>query len=333
MKVAENVLLSQLTTMRVGGAAKFVITVTSKNDVIRAINFTRSEKLPWLVLGEGSNVIASGSFRGVIIKNQIGGFNQLDSNTFRIGAGERWDSVAGRMCSMNLSGAELLSGIPGLMGGAIVNNISALGQELSDIVKSVTIYDTADSQFKTLSADECDFSPRSSFFKQTKNHDSIIIDATLTMNRKWLRNIHPGLAKQLDSGDRDYSPLNIRSAVIKTRITHLPDPRVVPSAGPFFTNPVVSSRVASNIHADYPDMPQWDLPNGKVRIPAAWLINKCGLRGKGRQGFQVYLKNAAIIANTGNGTANDLVNFKKSVIDQVNTKFGIILEQEPENIC
>lgn len=330
MKVAENVLLSQLITMRVGGTAKFVITINSKNDLIRAINFTRSEKLPWLVIGEGSNLIADGNYRGVIIQNHIGGFNQIDSDKFRIGAGERWDSVANRMCRMNLSGAELLSGIPGLVGGAIINNISALGQEISAIIAEVTVYNTNTNQFETLSNEDCHFGQRSSIFRQPQNKHLIIIDAIFHMNQRWIRGLNPAIANQIASNN--HSPLNIRDAVMRARITRLPDPRVVSSVGQFFKNPSIEPSVASDIRTDYPDMPQWHLPNGQIKVPAAWLIEKSGLRGKGQRGFQIYSRNAGIIINTGGGTANDLAEFSQSVANAVKRRFNIVLEQEPHNL-
>lgn len=187
MKIQENVSLSELTTMRVGGEARWVITCESRDDIITAIDFARERSLPWFVLGGGSNVVAGDDYIGVIILNRIKGFEQIDDTTYRIGSGENWDETVAKLCTENLSGVECLSLIPGVAGATPVQNVGAYGQDISQTLVELTVYDANDGQFKTLSNDDCKFAYRESIFKSQIDRHYIICDITLRLSRQFMK--------------------------------------------------------------------------------------------------------------------------------------------------
>jgi UDP-N-acetylenolpyruvoylglucosamine reductase len=188
MDVNTNISLKEYTTMQLGGPARFMADITSKEDLVGLITRTESQKIPYFVLGGGSNVIVSDEgFDGVVLLNKIMGFDivedKLHFTTIKIGAGENWDKVVQRTVGMQLSGIECLSGIPGTVGATPVQNVGAYGQEISDTLFELEAYDTASKQFVVLSKEECGFSYRNSIFKPTENRHYIIVSITLRLRK------------------------------------------------------------------------------------------------------------------------------------------------------
>jgi len=334
MKIQENILLSELTTMQIGGTASFVLACYNRDDIRNAIEFAKEKNLPWFVMGGGSNILASGDYYGVIILNRIKGFKQLDNVTFRIGAGEKWDKTVAKLCAKDLSGVECLSLIPGVAGATPVQNVGAYGQDISQTLVKLTAFDTRDGQFKTLTNADCKFAYRSSIFKSQDNRHYIICDITLRLKHELLQSpFYPALEKYLEENSIfDFSPVSIRQAVINIRNSKLPPVDKIPNTGSFFKNPLVASKVAEKLLTEFPSAPHWDMPDGQVKLSAGWLIDQSGLKGYKNYGFQVYPKNALVITNITNGTAADLAKFKAEIIAKVKEKFGVTLEQEPENL-
>lgn len=338
MKLAENISLSQLTTMRLGGTARYVIEVNSQSELMEAVNFARSKKIPWFVLGAGSNVIAGEDYNGVIILNRVHGFKKItedsESTTYKIGAGEVWDNTVEKLCSLNLSGVEAMSAIPGYSGATPIQNVGAYGQEIADTLVEVEAYDTDTDQFVNISKEDCGFSYRNSRFKKPESRHHIITSITLKLRKKHLSPpFYPALEKYLkDNNIHDYSPQNIRNAVIEIRSNKLPPVDKIASAGSFFKNPIVTLEEAGRLLSTYPDMPNWPMPNKKVKLAAGWLIEKAGLKGFSKCGMEVYRKNALVMVNSSANSIADLKSFTNEVIDNVQNKFSIVLEQEPENL-
>jgi UDP-N-acetylmuramate dehydrogenase len=343
MKIQSNVDLSQLTTMRLGGHAKYLIELQSVDDVPTAVKFIKEKKLPWFVLGGGSNVIAGQDFDGVILLNRISGFQIVEQNTsgdtLKIGAGENWDATVAKTTAMNLSGVESMSAIPGTAGATPVQNVGAYGQEIADTLVELTAYDVALGQFVTLSRAECKLSYRNSIFKSREQRKYIIVDITLRLRQgAFTGEIYPSLQKYLTENSIEpdqngqYSPQQLRDAVIKLRASKLPDPTQIPSAGSFFKNPRVAPNVAAKIMQDLPDAPHWPMPDGRVKLAAGWLIDQTGLKNFSADGFQIYAKNALVVTNLNAQKRADLIKFKRKIIDQVFQKFNVTLEQEPEDL-
>ena len=347
MKIRESVALSTLTTMRIGGNAKFVVEISSSEELIEATAFAKMQRLPWFAMGGGSNIVANGDYDGVVILNEIRGFREIksdkDTASFRIGSGEILDETIREFVSQNLSGAELLSRIPGTIGATPVQNVGAYGVEISQILTELTAYNIETQKFETLRNSDCAFAYRSSIFKSQISRKYIITDVTLTLSKhflkppfygslqKYLLGKHPELA----DGDNfrenvEFSPSEIRDAVSHIREDKLPDPKQIPSAGSFFKNPIVDSKFAKKFLQKNPDSPHFPMSNNQVKLAAGWLIDQTGLKGFANFGFQVYPKNALVITHIGKSGDDDLAAFKAEIVEKVREKFGITLEQEPE---
>ncbi|MCL1876579.1 UDP-N-acetylmuramate dehydrogenase [Candidatus Saccharibacteria bacterium] len=334
MTVRENISLSELTTMMVGGVARYVFTCENNEDIRYAMKFVRRENLAWFVLGEGSNVIANGDFDGVIILNRVKGFEKVDDETYKIGAGENWDKTVEKLCKLGLSGAECLSLIPGLVGSFPVQNVGAYGQDISQVLLELTAYDVNVDEFVTLPNAECAFGYRNSIFKGQTDRHLTICDVTLRLSREFL---HPpfydSLQEYLNKNNvQDFSPMSLRHAVIAIRNSKLPPVDKIPSAGSFFKNPILSQDEAQKFLLRFPDAPHWASSNGAEKLSAGWLIDQAGLRGYRNYGFQIYPDNTLVITNINNGTDKGLSQFRTEIIEKVQEKFGITLRQEPENL-
>ncbi|MCL2037586.1 UDP-N-acetylmuramate dehydrogenase [Candidatus Saccharibacteria bacterium] len=339
MKVQENISLSELTTMRVGGVARWVLLCESRDDIVAAIDFANERNLPWFVLGGGSNVVASDDYNGVIILNRIKGFEKINYVAYKIGAGENWDETVEKLCTENLSGVECLSLIPGVAGATPVQNVGAYGQDISQTLVELTVFDVRDGQFKTLTNEDCKFTYRDSVFKSQKNRHYIICDITLRLSRQIMKPpfyeaLQRYFSERIKSEgiEKGISPSEVRAAVIAIRDSKLPRVEEVPSTGSFFKNPIVSKDFASDIIKKFPDAPYWLMSDGRVKLAAGWLIDRAELKGYENYGFQLYPKNALVITNVANSSAENLAKFKAEIISKVHEKFDIELEQEPESL-
>ena len=338
MQYQEYVSLSALTTMRLGGLARYAAEVSSREDLQEAVAFAREQRLPWFVLGGGSNVVALGDYEGLIILNRIRGFDKLaedaSSATYRLGAGEVWDSVVERLVREDLSGIEGMSGIPGYTGATPIQNVGAYGQEIANSLVELEVYDTETDSFVTLAAENCDFSYRNSIFKDSETRHWIICSITLRLIKEAPKPpFYPTLELYLsDNAITAFTPQIIRDSVIAIRASKLPDPLELASAGSFFKNPIVDNALADVLINRYPDAPHWRLPENNTKLAAGWLIETAGLKSYQAHGLQIYPKNALVVTNISAKSADDLQRFKTEIIGRVHEKFDITLEQEPEEI-
>lgn len=338
MNFKHNVPLKDYSTMHLGGVAKAATEAHSKDEVVEAINWAEQQKMPFLVLGEGSNVVFGDGFSGLIILNRIPGFEVLDDNdnstTIKIGAGENWDKIVERTVDMNLEGIETLSAIPGTAGATPVQNVGAYGQEIKDTFVELEAYNIQTKKFEILKLEDCKFAYRRSIFKPIADRKYVIVNLTLKLNKTMpKRPFYPSLQRYIDqAGITDYTVKNIRDAVVAIRANILPDPKIIPNNGSFFKNPLVSKQKAAELKAQWPDMPQFDMPESQVKIPAGWLIEHAGLKGYSAHGLKTYENNALVIINESAENADDLKLFKEEIIEKVKENYGVELEQEPELI-
>ncbi len=346
MKISENVPLKNLTTMRTAGVARYVTDIFSREDARAAAKFAREKSLPWFVLSGGSNVLAD-NFQGVVIRNKIRGFSRMSDAIYRVGAGENLDATIAKFCEKGLSGLEFLSAIPGLIGAAPVQNVGAYGSDISATLESLTVYDAAADCFEKFAKSDCKFAYRDSIFKARNDRKYIICDVTFALShelpqppfyaslQKYLIAQHPELS---DDGKNfrekvTFSPSEIRSAITEIRAQKLPDPREIPSAGSFFKNPLVDAKFAHDFLAKNPTAPHWRISENCEKLAAGWLIDHSGLRGFNRYGFEIFSKNALVITNLEPGNSREnLHKFRDEIVDIVREKFGVTLEQEPENL-
>lgn len=333
MRVNENILISSLTTMRFGGPARYVIEIEKPNEIRDAYEFARHFRLPTFVLGYGANTLGHDQgFNGVIIINRMQGIisEPLEDGGTRIKimGGEYWDKAVEYTCEKNLTGIEAMSAIPGLACSAPVQNIGAYGQSLSDTLESIEAYDSITGTFVTLSKDDLNFSYRHSIFNTTAKNRYFIISITLVLRTGEMpRPLYDSVEKYMDDHNlSDYSPMGVRNNVIAIRSDKLPDPINVASCGSFFHN-VYIDKYQAQLAIDK-SIPVRQTKEG-YKINAAWLIEKCGFKGKLINGIRISDKAPLVLINESAKSYNDLAKTRSLIISTVYDEFGYWLHQEP----
>lgn len=333
-----GVSLKLYSTMRLGGKADFVTEVKTNEELEAAANWAEEKKLPLVMIGEGSNIIwKDEGFKGLIILNRIRGFEKLEedpaSATYKIGAGEDWDSVVERLSSRGLSGVECLSLIPGTAGATPVQNVGAYGQEISQTLQEIHVYDMKTKDFVTLKNNDCNFEYRSSRFKTTDKGRFLICSITLKLSKHTPRPpFYSGLQKYLDEHDiKHYDAPTLRKAVMAIRSAKMPDWHKVANNGSFFANPIVTKKHYEQLAAKHPELVAWEYKDS-YKLAAAWLVEQAGFKGFSdtETGMATWPKQALVLVNEHAHSTDDLLSFKKKIVDKVKEMFGITLEQEPE---
>ena len=339
MIIKENIPLSTLTTMRLGGNARFVLEIEELKDIPSAFSFAKEKELPVWILGGGANTIATDEgFSGVIIMNKIKGIEVIsetsDEAVVRAFGGEIWDDFVAWTCERGYSGVEAMSKIPGTVGAAPVQNIGAYGQEVSQTIESVEAYDIQTGELVVIGREDMRMSYRSTIFNTGKHAGCYFIVAVTFVleNEEYMEQpFYNSLQKYLDEHHiTDYSPKSIRAAVSAIRAEKLPDPTTTPSAGSFFKNIYLTDEDATKAEAK--GIKVWTKPDGRKMINSGYLIEAAGLKGKILHGIRVSDKAALVLINENAHTYSDLANARKEIIDTVRKKFGFMLEQEPVEI-
>ena len=333
MKIRENVPISELTTMRLGGAARYVIDIESEDEVKKAWGFAAEKDLPVYILGGGSNIIGrDGGFNGVILVNKIKGMGiavpeENGMIDLYANSGELLDDFVTYGTQMGFSGMESLSAIPGTVGAAPVQNVGAYGQDISQTLISVRAYDDLLEEIVDMPVYDLDLGYRHSIFNSGDGVGRYFItQITVRLERKELKPpFYNSLQKYLeDNNITDYSPESIRKAVRAVRESKLPDPEEIASSGSFFKN--VYLKTPEEIEAARGrGIPVWE--GGK--IPSGWLIEHAGLKGKVFHGMRVSDKASLVLINESARNYADLAAARNEIIAIVREKFGYTLEQEP----
>jgi UDP-N-acetylmuramate dehydrogenase len=335
MKIRENVLISGLTTMRLGGAARFVLEVESKDDAVEAFRFAKERGLPVWMMGGGANTLGHDEgFPGVVILNKLRGVEIVREENgemiLRGMGGEIWDDFVKFACERGYSGIEAMSIIPGTLGAAPVQNIGAYGQDIAQAIESVEAFDTQTGEFVTLGKDEMNMSYRHTRFNTGEDAGRFFIVAvTVKLKEGELEPpFYNSLQKYIDEhGETDFSPKNIRKMVSEIRSEKLPDPEKVASAGSFFKNVYVDKAGADAAEAQ--GIPLWRNEDGSGKINSGWLVEACGLKGKAMRGIRVSDKAALVLINESAKSYADLAAAREEIVGAVAEKFGLVLEQEP----
>lgn len=339
MNTRTNVPLKDYTTMQLGGPARFMVEVTTPEEVRATVLKAKENNLPYFVMGGGSNIIARDEgYGGIIILNKIPGFEVLDDDgvnaTIKIGAGENWDATVAKTTDMGLSGIEAMSAIPGTAGATPVQNVGAYGQEIANTLVSLEAYDTETDAFITLSNADCGFSYRNSIFKSTIGRRYIILTITLQLHYTAPKPpFYASLQQYLDEHDiAYYTPQVIREAVIEVRKSKLPNPTLTPNTGSFFKNPIIEEWQLGDIRQEHDDIPSHKMADGRYKVPAGWLIERAELKGYTNHGMKTFEKNALVLVNDTATSYADLAAFRDEIINTVRDQFRITLEQEPEEL-
>lgn len=331
MKSYENVLISSLTTMRIGGVARHVLEIENEKDIPEAYAFASAYWYPTYIVGGGANTIGRDEgLDGVILLNRLKGFN--DSNgTLTIKAGESWDAVVKYACEKGYTGIEALSKIPGLVGASPAQNIGAYGQDVSAVLKSATAFDTARNKFITLENKDFQFAYRRSIMNTTMKGRFFITSVTLELKKGQMqRPFYNSMEKYIeDSGWNDFSPLGVRELVSKIRADKLPDPREKASSGSFFKNVYLDP-----IEAEKAEEKGYPVHRGRDgnKINSAWFIEQCGFKGQLLYGMRVNAAAPLVLINESAGNYANLARARALITSTVYDKFGYWLEQEPIEI-
>ena len=336
MDIHTDIPLKNYVTMRLGGNARFMTDIHSSAEVAQIVQKAVAQNLRMYVLGGGSNtVVRDEGFDGLVLRNRIPGFEVVadtaSDTTIKIGAGEDWDSVVKRTVDMNLIGIECLSAIPGTAGAAPVQNIGAYGQEVAETLISLEAYDIQDGQHVTLTNEQCGFSYRHSIFRGESAGRYIITSITLRLYKAAPQPpFYRAVQDYLDTNNVTlYTAKALRDAVMAIRKDKLPDPKERPNNGSFFKNAIVEDWQLSDLRAEYPDVPTYDMPDGRFKVPTGWLIEQTGLKGQLLHGIRVHDKNALVLINESAASYADLAAARDEIIGAVRDMFRIIIEQEP----
>lgn len=343
MLIQENIPLAPLTTLGVGGPARFFVEAESFADVSAAVDFASSKNLALFVLGGGSNLVISDTgWPGLVLKVGITGMDERseDGQTlFEVGAGEEWDRFVAKAVARRLAGVECLSGIPGSVGGTPVQNVGAYGQEVSETVESVLAFDLRDRQIRELCRDACGFSYRTSIFNTSERGRYIILRVTYGLRPEGEPHLQYADLKRYFSGWTQTPTLaETREAVRQIRagkgMLITPGDTDCRSAGSFFKNPVLTPeryqdlvQRAAKRNLRIPSYPALDAQH---KISAAWLVEHSGFsRGFGSGPVGISRKHTLALVNRGNASANDVRAFQEQVQHRVADIWGIQLEPEP----
>ncbi len=335
MHLRENVSLARYTTFGIGGPGRWFVEAYTESDLLEALAFAGDRALPLFILGGGSNVLISDTgFDGLVLKICLQGIHET-AGALTAAAGEEWDRVVAYAVARDLAGIECLSGIPGSTGGTPVQNVGAYGQEVSQTITYVRVYDRVAAEFTELSNADCRFTYRTSIFNTSARDRFIVTSVTFQLVPSGAPNLSYTDLKGHFTGRADSPTLaEVRDAVRSIRhskgmliVAGDPDFR---SAGSFFRNPIVSTTIHQDLSRRYGAIPSYPFAEGRVKIPAAWLVEHAGFyKGYTLGRAAVSSKHTLALTNRGNARAKDILALRDQITSEIENKFGIHLEPEP----
>lgn len=333
-KIEENVHLAPFNTMGVKVKARYFVEVHSVDELIEAIIFSEENSLPFLVLGGGSNLLFKSDFSGLVILNRISGIQNIQEDehhvTMKIGAGENWHELVIHCVEQGFSGIENLSLIPGTVGAAPIQNIGAYGVELKDVFKSLEALDIETKEVKSFQKNECKFGYRDSVFKKELKGKTIITSVSLQLSKDAQPNFeYQSLKDNLaEKGINSPTIKEVSDAVIEVRQSKLPDPKEIGNTGSFFKNPVISVYQYDELKRHYSNLPGYPVSERFVKVPAGWLIEQAGWKGKRVGDAGVHARQALVLVNHGEATGEEIWSLAMDIVNSIEQKFDIRLTPE-----
>lgn len=328
--IQTNVSLLKYNTFGIDvSAAKFFEYSTEQE----LVDFIKSESLtaPYLHIGGGSNLLFTKDYPGLILHSKIKGIEVVDENantiSLRVGAGVIWDRFVAYCVDNEWYGVENLSLIPGEVGASAVQNIGAYGVEAKDFIQTVEVINIEGNK-KVYDVRECGYGYRTSIFKHADHRDEFVTHVTFKLSKTPQYVLDYGTVRQELENFKKIDLVTVRQVIIDIRSTKLPDPEIMGNAGSFFKNPVIPQKLYADLKQHYSMMPGYELPNDRVKVPAAWLIENCGFKGKSMGDAAVHDKQALVLVNKGNATGHDILELAKAVEKAVYDKFAISISPE-----
>lgn len=294
--------------------------------------FRKGAPAKWTVLAGGNNILFTQDFDGVLLTPRAASIDVVaetpDAVAVRAEAGVEWDDLVAWAVERDLWGIENLSLIPGKVGAAPVQNIGAYGAEAKDAIESVEMFCTDTCNTLILSREHCAFGYRESVFKRALRGRVVITAVTFRLSRRPRPDLCYGDLLRETEARGGATLRNIREAICSIRRAKLPDPAVLGNAGSFFKNPVVEAPVAERLLAEYPDMPHYAAPEGRIKLAAGWLIDRAGMKGYREGSVGVHERQALVLVNHGGATGGEVIAFARTVQAKVREKFGIEIDTE-----
>lgn len=321
-------------TFGISALASQFVEVNSVSQLHNLILEKKLSEIPFLILGGGSNVLFTKDYAGLVLKNNLKGIKvtKEDENHIWVKAagGEIWHDLVIHCVNKNWGGIENLSLIAGTVGAAPMQNIGAYGIEIKDTFEELDAINIQTCELEKFNNVQCKFGYRESIFKHEAKGKYFITSVTFKLNKKPVLNTSYGdIEALLKEWNIDKPTIaDVSKAVIAIRKSKLPDPALLGNAGSFFKNPVIEYSEFEKLQNNYPTLKSFHAPNGKVKIPAAWLIEQAGWKGNRLGNIGVHEKQALVLVNYGGGTGKELIDLAHKIIDSVKEKFGVVLAPE-----
>ncbi len=334
MVLEENVSLMEYNTFHLKASARLFARVGSIDELKELLKMSEVAGLPIMVLGGGSNVLLTQDFPGLVIKNEIVGIEVLEENedtvTIKSMSGTVWHDLVMYAVERGWGGIENLSLVPGSVGAGPMQNIGAYGVELKETFQELEALDIATGEIKKFTNEECRFGYRDSIFKNEAKGKYFILSITLKLSKSpKLRTDYGDVAHILsEKGITIPTIKDVSDTVISIRRSKLPDPKDIGNAGSFFKNPEIDNETFSKLEKQFPDMPYYMMPSGLIKIPAAWMIEQLGWKGKRVGNTGSHTRQALVLVNYGDATGEEIKKLAQDIINSVHEKFGITLSLE-----
>ena len=334
MKISKDQSLKNYNTFGINVNAKYYVEVFSADELTQVLFDNEYSEYPKCILGSGSNILFTKDFEGLVIKNSIQGITIVDeadnSVIVEAGAGVVWDDLVQYCVANNYGGIENLSLIPGTVGAAPIQNIGAYGQELKETFYELSGIFTETGETRVFDKAKCEFSYRDSIFKRELKNKFFVTSVKLKLIKKPEVNLSYEPVRIEIEKRKIKKPTikDIREIVISIRKAKLPDPKEIGNAGSFFKNPVVTIEKYYSLKKKFPDFIHYPVDETNVKVPAAWLIEKCGWKGKRVGDTGSYIKQPLVLVNYGKAKGTEVVELADKIRESVQSSFGITLENE-----
>ena len=337
--------LQALNSLALPAKASHFCTLSEFHHIKQALDFAKTNDLNVIPLGAGSNIVLASNLTGLVLSLKLLGITEQKDNTSNndtvdvtFGAGENWHNAVIYTLKKGWYGLENLSLIPGNTGAAAIQNIGAYGVELADVLVSLKAVEIESGALLNLMNEDCKFGYRDSIFKQSLKDKCIITEITLRLTKTPMVNLdYPALREYFSESTKLPSPMLVSDAVCDIRRSKLPDPKELPNVGSFFKNPIVSAETLGRIHKEHSapdiDLPHYLQDDGNIKIPAAWLVEYCKLKGFRHGSVGVHKDQALVLVNyndvEGSDSAREILQLAEEIQRTIKTEFGIDLEVEP----
>ena len=339
LQIRKEIPLAPFTTFGIGGAARYFAVAATEEEVVEAVFWAKERGVPLFVLGGGSNLLVrDAGFAGLVLKVAVMGVEARGGDSFEVGAGEVWDCFVERMTSLGMAGVECLAGIPGSVGGTPVQNVGAYGQEVAETIESVRAFDREKLEWVELDKAACRFRYRESLFNTDEPGRYIVTRVRFLLRPSGEPNLRYADLQRRFAGKEGVTLMEVATAVREIRrskgmllVEGDPDCR---SAGSFFKNPIVGlarlAGIAVAAGVEESKVPHWPAGEGKMKVPAAWLLERAGfVKGYGEGPAGISTRHTLALTNRGGATFADVERLQNEIVRGVRERFGITLEREP----